>query len=895
MLMKMSKIFSFFLLLMFCVLSNSIAQTVPPLKLISAKWKLTKGLVKHEYDVTAKLQAGIDTYCKSTPNKWTLSESIVGTEKDGNVLWSPKSWQTKLFGRFPEIEAASLGKVSSSAVLVIDYEEHGVKKNIIVSHNQPLEITANTEIKNPVDSTDYSKSIPKINYGDVIRLTTFSDKKVENGMTLHSHSAVYNSGTSKNTSGQQQVTGVTWEDDNDWWIVSSPLKSLDEARKDVVRSGDKIMLIHVSTNKALHSHTNVVNDTNGWDSTLKAPDNEHREITCLDPDKNNIGNSWIVKVYKGEAPESLGSEWDANKTVVLERFNPNLGAPEYKTDYHEYCWISDKTFSPDGNPQNLQHIVGLNKTPSYFIVADIKNKPSYIYGSSTVEVPINLPEKWFAEDGKFSKIAVGSTSSGEMRKYAIGMDGKLYEFNNNSMSDNPWDEVKEVNDTVKQSIGNLIDLTVSADGNMLVITAEDKIFEFDFTKKVWTEIKIANQPKLEQISCGNSATVVVKASDNKLYKLEDKKTVVEISEKGAMVVATLNSHIFGLNLNGNVYQHIKENEWKALPVSSVPLVYIAAADTVGKEAKATGTKTETAAEKAAITTSATAITEAKAATLAAKTATADAKKSAASATAKTAVIAAAKAATLAAKSATAAAEAVANTAAKPAILAAAKAATSAAKSATELATKASTVAAAKSATAAAKSATAAAKAAAAAAKTTKTVGNTIIFGIDKNLALWTLILGETKWTPILGKDGKQSTGFSKIATNGVSHAALDDENDNYHFGELGVKVSADKKVEPVKITTKTRTQAISAGALTTKAAAKAATKKSVKTKSSAKKSGSKTKVTKIKKATNAPVTAKTPVVKKTTQKTATAKTAKENAASKGSAKATADGKTSAAA
>ncbi|MFA6991312.1 MAG: tectonin domain-containing protein, partial [Candidatus Babeliales bacterium] len=606
---------------------------------------------------------------------------------------------------------------------------------------------------NQIDAADYSKNAPKVNYGDVIRLTYFPGEKVENGITLHSHALNYDGTTSKSTSGQQQVTGMAGEDDNDWWMIASPTKELSEVRDTVVKSGNRIMLIHLSTNKCLHSHTNVINDTNGWDNTLKAPDNEHREITCFNTDKNNIGNSWLVKIYEGKAPVADGSDWIANKNVVLERYNPNLGNPDYKTDYPEYLWISDKLFGT-----HQQHIVGLNKTPTYFVVEDIKNKPGYVYGKFIVEIPVNLPEKWFAEDGKFSAIAVGSTSTGKMLKFGIGMDGKLYEFNNNSMSDNAWEEFESINDTAKQPIGQLISLTISADGNMLVINSDNKVFEFDFTKKIWAEIKTKDQPKLTQISCGNDKTIVAKSADNKIYKLEAKEWV-EISDEGEMVVATVKSNIFGLGLNGNVYKYTSEEDWTELATATTPFVYIAAADTVEHKIKATD---------------------------------------------------------VAKKSST--------------------------KSTTKATTKAKTT------------------------KTiTETVEKTIIFAVDKDFALWKLVLGETKWTPVLGKDGKPSVGLSKIVTNGVSHVALDGENDNYHFGESGIKISADKKVEKVKPVTKTRTQAIKTGKLTTKAATKVTAKKSIKVKSNVKKGNSKNKLTKTKLTKNKKVTkkpAKKPAVKK---------------------------------
>ncbi len=616
---------------------------------------------------------------------------------------------------------------------------------------------------NQPDTADYSQNAPKINYGDVIRLTYFPGEKVENGITLHSHATNYDANTSKSTSGQQQVTGMAGEDDNDWWMIASPTKELNEIRNTVVKSGDRIMLIHLSTNKGLHTHTNVVNDTNGWDEQFKSPDNEHREITCYNTDKNNIGNSWLVKIYEGKTPVADGSDWIANKNVVLERYNPNLGNPDYKTDYPEYLWISDKLFGT-----HQQHIVGLNKTPTYFVVEDIKNKPNYIYGKFIVEIPVNLPTKWFAEDGKFSAIAVGSTTSGEMLKFGIGMDGKLYEFNNSSMSENPWEEFENLNDTNKQPIGQLISLTISVDGNMLVINSDNKVFEFNFTKKVWSEIKKANQPKLTQISCGNDKTIVAKSTENKLYKLGEKEWE-EISDEGEMVVATVKSNIFGLGLNGKVYKHTTGKDWTELAEITNPFIYIAAADTVKYKVE------KTDATKKSTNTSVKTVAKSK--------------------TTKT---------------------------------------------------------------------------------TTETIEKTVIFAIDKDFALWKLVLGETKWSPVLGKDEKQATGFSRIATNGVSHAALDGENDNYHFGESGIKIAADKTAVVVTPVKTTRTKAVATGKVATKVVAK----KTVKAKSTVKKAKSKTQLTKGKKTTVASKT--TAKSKKAAKKSLTAK---KKAAKKTSTKA----------
>jgi endonuclease/exonuclease/phosphatase family metal-dependent hydrolase len=84
-------------------------------------------------------------------------------------------------------------------------------------------------------------------YGDVIKL-----RHGATGHILHSHGASYgHPGSSR----QQQITAFAAADDNDYWLVKGPHGTPDDHRRgQPVRHGEVIRLEHVATRRNLHSH-----------------------------------------------------------------------------------------------------------------------------------------------------------------------------------------------------------------------------------------------------------------------------------------------------------------------------------------------------------------------------------------------------------------------------------------------------------------------------------------------------------------------------------------------------------------------------------------------------------------------------------------------------------------
>eukprot|EP00930_Biecheleria_cincta_P056205 TRINITY_DN4236_c0_g3_i1.p1 TRINITY_DN4236_c0_g3~~TRINITY_DN4236_c0_g3_i1.p1 ORF type:complete len:718 (+),score=104.52 TRINITY_DN4236_c0_g3_i1:184-2337(+) len=89
-------------------------------------------------------------------------------------------------------------------------------------------------------------------------------RHVATDVHLHSHGHTYPSG-----SGQQQITGYKGRDDNDLWFVHGPLgRDTDEGK--AVENGQEVRLLHMVTKRWLHSHnvsamvSNGQHEVSGW-------------------------------------------------------------------------------------------------------------------------------------------------------------------------------------------------------------------------------------------------------------------------------------------------------------------------------------------------------------------------------------------------------------------------------------------------------------------------------------------------------------------------------------------------------------------------------------------------------------------------------------------------------
>lgn len=123
-----------------------------------------------------------------------------------------------------------------------------------------------------------------VEYGGVFKLRHESTNRV-----LHSHAFSYGHAAS---SGQQQVTGFTSSDDNDWWRIKGPREQPEGYMAGrAIRHGAIVRLEHVSTQCNLHSH-------NGHPS----PVTHQQEVTCYsDYGGGDANDNWRVEVDGGGA------------------------------------------------------------------------------------------------------------------------------------------------------------------------------------------------------------------------------------------------------------------------------------------------------------------------------------------------------------------------------------------------------------------------------------------------------------------------------------------------------------------------------------------------------------------------------------------------------------------
>lgn len=93
----------------------------------------------------------------------------------------------------------------------------------------------------------YNASMPKeIAYGSIV---TLKNHKTGGGY-LHSHYHLYPKGAGAR---QQQITTYTHKDENNNWIIK-PYQAEKFKNIKLLKSGDLIRLMHVSTKRNLHSH-----------------------------------------------------------------------------------------------------------------------------------------------------------------------------------------------------------------------------------------------------------------------------------------------------------------------------------------------------------------------------------------------------------------------------------------------------------------------------------------------------------------------------------------------------------------------------------------------------------------------------------------------------------------
>ncbi|OLY83087.1 Stromal cell-derived factor 2-like protein [Smittium mucronatum] len=170
---------------------------------------------------------------------------------------------------------------------------------------------------------------PEIRIGTVVAL-----KHNMTGRFLHSDS----SKISLSGSNQQMVYCHRWNiSENDWWQVIP-------ANHDVVPPGQKvtygsvIRLLHVSSSRHLHSHTNFF-----------CPKTKQNEATCFgDLDYSDSNDHWVVERYGSD--KKHGEIWKSNEVVVFRHQQTGLTLHSHDILYSED--VQSVTAFGDGHEEN---------------------------------------------------------------------------------------------------------------------------------------------------------------------------------------------------------------------------------------------------------------------------------------------------------------------------------------------------------------------------------------------------------------------------------------------------------------------------------------------------------------------------------------------------------------
>jgi len=153
--------------------------------------------------------------------------------------------------------------------------------------NNRLEYQKEINAKIAKDLADLGKTPPIVSenvvaYRSIIKLIHFTT-----AVSLHSHNRKYNH---PGSSLQQQVTGFTGSNDDDFWIVKGPHNFPEQYKHgDPVKHGETIRLEHMTTRRNLHSHGNTPSPVSG-----------QQEVTAFGDDGiGDTNDNWKIDIENG--------------------------------------------------------------------------------------------------------------------------------------------------------------------------------------------------------------------------------------------------------------------------------------------------------------------------------------------------------------------------------------------------------------------------------------------------------------------------------------------------------------------------------------------------------------------------------------------------------------------
>jgi hypothetical protein len=214
----------------------------------------------------------------------------------------------------------------------------------------------------------------------------------------------------------------------------------------------------------------------------------------------------------------------------------------------------------DPNPLKFVQYIGFG---GWDVAVDYKD--IQISGAPVVELPINLPVGFNAEEGKVKRITVGSRN-GELEVWAVAFDEQLYRYDPYSMAPLPW-----VKQEFKNAAGALMkfeDISCASDGTLVAIGEQGKALRYDWDKKAWNPIdpgKGNEAIDLEFISAGNKDCIwAVDTDDKDICELTKEGWKVRADGVGAYVAAGVDRTIVGLNAKGEAFRY-DGGRWFEMP------------------------------------------------------------------------------------------------------------------------------------------------------------------------------------------------------------------------------------------------------------------------------------------------------------------------------------------
>lgn len=268
-------------------------------------------------------------------------------------------------------------------------------------------------------------------------------------------------------------------------------------------------------------------------------------------------------------------------TNITQGGNPNAiitgGLPKDGSQWDDYWFNVDNGVVTWGKGT----VVGQNELMRYTDPAPLKYVQYVLLGGYSthsvefkdirfskivpVEIPINLPDKFEAEEGKVKRVTVGSRD-GELEAWGIGFDNQLYRYDTYSMAPLPWTK-QEFKDAAG-AVMKFEDVSCASDSTLVAIDDHGKALRFDWAKKAWSAIdpgKGNENLDLEFISAGNKDCIwAVDADDKDIYELTATGWVVRADGIGTYVACGVDGTVIALNTKGAAFRY-NSGKWIEMP------------------------------------------------------------------------------------------------------------------------------------------------------------------------------------------------------------------------------------------------------------------------------------------------------------------------------------------